>query len=520
MLAVPLLNANQADLENKRDFRKRMAIIGWWGAVGISCAYVAQYCYRKSGGAPHGRIESDINAPLVLAETVATKEGLDCYSLLLSAIKAAGYGQILLVVASAAIPFLLDYKKELAEIRRPLLRQMFLVYSGYILVINLLFGLLSAFAPESILEVGFLPSVVAGFMFLYWFARLMVELFFFDLSFLNRPHEICGRRGIEILFTLLPLVYGLAFAHNMGKLSLDRAVPAVGPIGRMLAIIVLLFWVMKVLCISMPKSEGPKLSWFQTLVFFCVWPGMQPKNLLERRPGLDWWRDAGWGAFFVVLGFFWSVGIKLGVDAGWSAPVAGLLSLPGISMLGHVGGLRLLRGALRFVGYDVEQLFVDPLLATSLSDFWGKRWNQAFSDMNRYVFVAAVKTAIVEDVQPNLPSTWARLKSKETANQLGIFAAFVASALLHELGITCPVLAGYGGPTLYFVIQGVAVSIEKSLGEQRLVREHPHLTRMWMFAVLAVPFPVLFVVPFRTEIALPISLFVANLPSSILGLLT
>lgn len=393
--------------------------------------------------------------------------------------------------------------------QRPLLKAMFLVYSGYILVINFLFGLLSAFAAESILAVGFLPSVITGFIFFYWFARLMVELFVFDLSFLNRPHEIVGRRGIEILFTMLPLIYGLAFAHDMGKLSLDYTIPDIGPFGRMLVIITAFFMIMKICVVSMPKSEGPKLTRFQTLIFFLFWPGMQPARLLERKAGLDWWKDAGWGMVFVALGVLWSVGVKSGVDAGLCPDVASLLSLPGISMMGHVGGLRLLRGGLRFVGYDVEQLFVDPLFATSMADFWGKRWNVAFSDMNRFVFVAAIRTALVEDLKI----------SKAVAGQAGVFTAFIASALLHELGITVPVLAGYGGPSLYFLIQGFCVVVEKLPRVTTWRENNPVIARLLMWVAIAAPFPICFVVPFRTEIALPLTLFVANLPERVIDLL-
>jgi len=428
---------------------------------------------------------------------------------LVGAIRLAGIGQLALCFASAAIPYLLDWEKEFAGVQ-VLLKKMFLVYAAYILCINFSFGLLSTFAPDCLVAHGFMPQVVSAFIFVYWGARVFVELFVFDLSHLNRPHEICGRRGIELLFMYLTLVYGLALLHSLDMLHLDEAVPDIGPFGRMLVIIIALFGVMKLLVISVPKSEGPRLSCFGTLVFCCVWPGMRPASLLKRTPGLQWWRDLVWGLLFAILGVFWSIGTKFCHQTGLSDDLAGLVALPGISMMFHLGALRLLRGFLRLVGYDVEQLFVDPLLAESVSDFWGKRWNVAFSDMNRLVFVAAVKTALQEDLGV----------SKAKSTQAGIIAAFVASALLHEFAITLPVLAGYGGPSLYFLVQGFYVILEKQPSVTARLERHPLLGRFVTWAVIALPIPVCFVAQFRTQIALPLVLLVADAPQHLRGLLS
>eukprot|EP00927_Polykrikos_kofoidii_P078160 TRINITY_DN75016_c0_g1_i1.p1 TRINITY_DN75016_c0_g1~~TRINITY_DN75016_c0_g1_i1.p1 ORF type:complete len:483 (-),score=53.33 TRINITY_DN75016_c0_g1_i1:23-1471(-) len=432
-------------------------------------------------------------------------------TVLLTAIQLAGAGQLLLCVSSLAIPFLLEWEKEFVNVK-PLLRQMFLVYAGYILSINFCFGLLSVFSPESIVEVAFLPAVVAAFMFVYWLARVMVEMFVFDLNFLNRPHELVGRRGIEILFAYLTVVYGTAFIHDLGLIPLDHSVPDLGSFGRMVAIILVFFTVIKICVTSMPLSHGPRMSRFSTLIFFVVWPGMRPSSLLERKAlgSLTWLRDVTWGSFFLVLGFVWSIGVKLGHDAGLSNRSLGLMALPGISMIGHFGVLRLLRACLRFVGFDVELLFTDPLYADSMSDFWGKRWNVAFSDFNRYVIVAAVKTALEEDLG----------MSKTTAAQIGIFAAFVASAILHELAITVPVRAGYGGPSLYFAIQGFGVILEKQVLIATWRGRFPILARAVMWIGILLPFPLCFVQPFCSEIALPLTLFVGNIPSHVLSVVS
>lgn len=43
-------------------------------------------------------------------------------------------------------------------------------------------------------------------------------------------------------------------------------------------------------------------------------------------------------------------------------------------------------------------------------------------------------------------------------------AVFLASGLLHELAITLPVRSGFGLPTLYFVLHGALVLLEKRRG--------------------------------------------------------
>lgn len=234
---------------------------------------------------------------------------------------------------------------------------------------------------------------------------------------------------------------------------------------------------------------------------------MRPVVLLERKTSLDWWKDFAWGMLFIVLGVLWSMGTKVLHLAGLSDAVAGLLALPAISMMFHVGALRVLRGFLRLIGYDVEQLFVDPLLAESLSDFWGKRWNIAFSDMNRFVFVAAIKTALEEDLKV----------SKVKSSQAGVFVAFVASALLHEFGITLPVLAGFGGPSLYFLLQGLCVVLEKQPAVASRLARRPLLGRLITWTVIALPVPVCFVTQFRTQIALPLVFLVADAPQHLSG---
>jgi alginate O-acetyltransferase complex protein AlgI len=107
----------------------------------------------------------------------------------------------------------------------------------------------------------------------------------------------------------------------------------------------------------------------------------------------------------------------------------------GMSVAFHYGVLRLLVAFWRWCGRPVRVLFRNPLKMQGFADFWGKRWNLAYSQM-----------MAIAVMRPLLDSF-----GKRPAQ----FGVFVISGLLHELAITVPVGAGYGWPTLFFVLQGM-----------------------------------------------------------------
>jgi len=127
----------------------------------------------------------------------------------------AGVGQVLLALFSLAIPRVLGFEAETAKLR-PLLRQMFWTYAGYILCTNLSFGLLSALAPGWLLDGSPLAAAVTGFITAYWGARVVLQFTYFDRS--DAPagaHVRLAEAGLVALFLYLVLVYGLAFAANL-----------------------------------------------------------------------------------------------------------------------------------------------------------------------------------------------------------------------------------------------------------------------------------------------------------------
>ncbi|MGZ5433469.1 MAG: hypothetical protein ACXWH7_11125 [Thermoanaerobaculia bacterium] len=77
-----------------------------------------------------------------------------------------------------------------------------------------------------------------------------------------------------------------------------------------------------------------------------------------------------------------------------------------------------------------------------------------------------------------------------------LMVSFLASGLLHEVAISVPVRAGFGMPTLYFLLHGVLVGLE---------RRFPCLaSRAWTLFWLVAPLPVLFHPPFLRGVVWPL----------------
>src|SRR5688572_21388667 len=90
----------------------------------------------------------------------------------------AGLGQIVLSLGSLFVPIVLHWKNELQKVR-PLVRQIFWTYAGYILVTNISFGMLSVASPSSLINETFLASCVTAFIALHWLARLIIQFVVF-----------------------------------------------------------------------------------------------------------------------------------------------------------------------------------------------------------------------------------------------------------------------------------------------------------------------------------------------------
>ncbi|XP_021288367.1 probable long-chain-alcohol O-fatty-acyltransferase 1 [Herrania umbratica] len=72
-------------------------------------------------------------------------------------------------------------------------------------------------------------------------------------------------------------------------------------------------------------------------------------------------------------------------------------------------------------GVELEPRFNEPLVSTSLQDFWGDRWNLRVSDILRETVYNPVRRVSIRIIGPR----WASLP--------GVFLTFFVSGLMHEL---------------------------------------------------------------------------------------
>ncbi len=180
-------------------------------------------------------------------------------------------------------------------------------------------------------------------------------------------------------------------------------------------------------------------------------------------------------ACLMVLAPFATSGHTLAVG------IAGMLA--GVLLI-HGGLFHLLALYWQSAGRPVRPIMNAPLAATSLADFWGRRWNLAFRD------AAAL------------------LVFRPAARRWGVaaatFATFFASGVLHDALISLPARGGYGLPTVYFLLQYVGLMFERrvlrgeSSGWKRLA------TRAMAALVVVLPLPLLFHRPFAENVVVPI----------------
>lgn len=132
-------------------------------------------------------------------------------------LRAAGIGQLMIVAISLAVPRVLRWREEMAKLR-PILRQLFWIYGGYILSFNLAFGLLSTLAPHWLLDGSPLAAAVTGFITLYWAVRLTLQFVFDRRDFPRAVRYRVAEVVMISLFAFLVATYGGATASNLGWL--------------------------------------------------------------------------------------------------------------------------------------------------------------------------------------------------------------------------------------------------------------------------------------------------------------
>lgn len=182
---------------------------------------------------------------------------------------------------------------------------------------------------------------------------------------------------------------------------------------------------------------------YVSLGYLFAWIGMDARSFLCDKRGIvspqlrDWLLATGRVFLGVIL--IWFVARR---SLGTQPLVAGWIGMVGIILCLHFGLFQLLALTWQRAGVNAQPIMREPLRATSLADFWGRRWNVAFHFLvNDFAFRPLLR---------KLGATAATL------------IVFLFSGLIHDFIISVPARGGYGLPTVYFLIQGVGVIFERT----------------------------------------------------------
>lgn len=208
---------------------------------------------------------------------------------------------------------------------------------------------------------------------------------------------------------------------------------------------------------------------WRSVAYLFAWPGMDADAFLDANQSVPSPSPSQW---------LWATGkISLGAILLWVVARAvpphnqltqGWMGMVGLILFLHFGSFHMAALLWQSFGVRAEPIMRAPLRSTSLAEFWGKRWNLGFRQLaHELIFRPAYR-------------------------RLGVGAAgflvFVASGLIHDLVISLPAHGGYGLPTLYFVIQGAGVMIERS-GFGKSIGLAAGL-RGWCFTIIVLVAPV------------------------------
>jgi hypothetical protein len=206
----------------------------------------------------------------------------------------------------------------------------------------------------------------------------------------------------------------------------------------------------------------------RSLAYLFAWPGMDAPAFLDvRRRSTPAARGELLGALAATL-----LGTGLLLVATRLIPptlplVAGWTGLFGLIFVLHFGSFRLLSIWWRWRGVEAAPVMQAPIAAASVGEFWGARWNTAFHVLARDYVVRPLRRRI------GIPAS--------------MLVAFVGSGLVHDLVISVPAGAGYGLPTAYFCLQGLALLLERGPAGRRLGLGRGLRGRLFAIAVTALP---------------------------------
>ncbi|MFZ0145350.1 MAG: MBOAT family protein [Candidatus Sulfotelmatobacter sp.] len=216
------------------------------------------------------------------------------------------------------------------------------------------------------------------------------------------------------------------------------------------------------------RSRIAHPAW-RSAAYLLAWPGMDAEAFLDSRqcappPEASRWL---WAMLETTLGaiLLWLVARCVPQERSLLRGWVGML---GLILLLHFGTFQIIALLWQRLGVRAEPIMSAPLRSTSLGEFWGQRWNLGFRQLAHELIFHPLY----------------RKLGPRTAS----FLVFVVSGLIHDLVISLPARGGYGFPTLYFVLQGAGVTVERSSFGKRFGLGQG--VRGWCFMIVFLTVPV------------------------------
>jgi hypothetical protein len=118
--------------------------------------------------------------------------------------------QLSILIASAQVPRVLDWRRNLAGLH-PFLRKLFWVYGAFIVLVIIAFATLTFLHAGAMAAGEPVARSLCAFIAVFWAARLAVQLAVFDTRpFLTNWFYKLGDRALTVIFTALVFSYAWA----------------------------------------------------------------------------------------------------------------------------------------------------------------------------------------------------------------------------------------------------------------------------------------------------------------------
>ena len=131
---------------------------------------------------------------------------------LTTAIFAAGFGQLSVLIASALVPVRLNWRETLAPL--PLLvRQLFWVYGGYVVLSIIFLGITCLANAAELANGGLLARSVCAYAAAFWGIRLSLQPWLHAKPFLTTVWLRIGYYLLTMMFTALTTIFLCGALH-------------------------------------------------------------------------------------------------------------------------------------------------------------------------------------------------------------------------------------------------------------------------------------------------------------------